>query len=84
MLTPEEFIQHGQDSPWFVFFGSKNSVKSESFTSTWIEFQEQADKESLTDTINIGKVECTHYAVFCKENKIERFPTLILYVFSFL
>ncbi|OUM69170.1 hypothetical protein PIROE2DRAFT_2862, partial [Piromyces sp. E2] len=77
MLSPEEFVQHGQDSPWFVFFGSKTSVKSESFTSVWIEFQNQADKEDLTSTINIGKVECTQYSVFCRENKIEYFPTLI-------
>jgi len=77
MLNPEEFLQHGQDSPWFVFFGSKSSTNAEVFTSIWLEVQNQADKENITRYINIAKVDCTKYAVFCKEFNIEYFPTLI-------
>ena len=77
MLNPQEFRQHGKDSPWFVFFGSKISTNSEAFTSLWLDIQYQADKENITRYINIAKVECTKFAVFCQENNIKYFPTLI-------
>jgi len=79
MLTPEDFENHGKERPLFIFFGSGGSVNSESFTSTWIEFQNKANEEKLTDKINIGKIECNKYPVFCQEQNINHFPTLILY-----
>jgi len=79
MLSPEEFKQNGQYGLWFIFFGSNASVKSETFTYMWLEIQNQADKENITSNINLGMVECTRYYVFCKENNIEYFPTLLLY-----
>ncbi|ORX84010.1 hypothetical protein BCR32DRAFT_266584 [Anaeromyces robustus] len=77
ILSPEEFKQHG--GPWLIFFGSKASIKSETFSAIWLDVQNEADKEKLTNIVNIAKVECTQYAVFCKENNIEYFPTLILF-----
>ncbi|KAG4099179.1 hypothetical protein H8356DRAFT_1038215, partial [Neocallimastix lanati (nom. inval.)] len=79
MLSPEEFKQNGQYGLWFIFFGSNASVKSETFTYMWLEIQNQADKENITSNINLGMVECTRYYVFCKENNIEYFPTLLLF-----
>jgi len=79
LLGPEEFNQHGQEGLWFIFYGSKTSIKSETFTYMWFEIQNQADIENITSIINLAKVECSKHAVFCKEQNIKHFPTLLLY-----